>query len=446
MSGGVRRAVRCGTLSRNAQVPQRPDGRTENSVRVTPAPADPGLLRRRAERLGHRLRDLAFRDPVAGPAPAAQNPTISPADGPVVQRAVGFEFETGWLVYERSLPPSSVPKGFRPPPPKPLKKKDRVATMRGFKVEADEAAGGLAELEFIVHPPVTVAPDNEDHLDFIMSYIEIFGRDLLKKGLSQEVFGLEEVTGQGGHAKFLIRKGDDELKAGPQVTSGISLEKVAEIGSKKGLPESFARSVMTIGSITASIDEAALDELLPEKGMSAQLRGLLAFLVSVLWGGEQGGLEYPKQITDVFLLGRTDAASMFRLLPTEERETYSRGDGPWKFVRLVLTAAGVPDEGDVPVIVKGVRPHVGAEYTPVGPTRAKWLFFLTQGFDLLSHEVNEEFESMGELGAKTEPVGSQRKEAPIFELRGAQTTKIPLPEWKPFALQTFRFLIGLEED
>lgn len=425
---------------------------TKNRSGASPGPDCPETRQRRAERLGHRPDDFVLRREdaagLSGPTESAGLALLPRTEAPVVQRAVGFEFETGWLVYGRQMPLPHL-RGRPPNPdldPKPLKKKDLVTAMGGFKVEADEAGGGLSELEFIVHPPVPATESAESQLDFTMSYMEIFGSDLLGLGKTKSFFGLDEITGQRLDARFLIKKGDDELKAGPQVTSGVSLEKIPEIGTKKGIPEGFKRSVMTIRSITSGIDEAKLEGLAPEGGLSPQLRGLVSYLVSLLWGGESGGLEYPKQIADVFLLGRTDTPTMFRLLPGEEKDFYSSGKGPWRFIDLVLTAAQLEGQGDLPVIVKGIRPSFDAPYQAIGPSRAKWLFFLTQGFDLLSSEVDEQFESLGELRAKTEPVGPEEKEAPIFEFRGAQTGKIPLKDWKPFALDTFRFLLDLEKD
>lgn len=363
---------------------------------------------------------------------------VSAAEPGAVQRAVGYEFETGWLVSEQLSPLHEK---------KSLKKKDQIAQMRGFSVEADEAAGGASEVEFVVDPPVAVHPTAREDLAFTMNYIEIFGTDMLRAGAASPTFGLDEITGRQADYKIQIEKGDEALAAGPQVTSGISLERIAAIGKLgERMPGGFGRSVRTIESITATIDEANLRAFLPDGVMSDKLRGLVSLLVSLIWGGQNRGLEYPKQIADVFLLGRTNLAATFALLPEADRTFYQQGRGPWKFVDLVLTAAGVPGTEDTPLIEHGVRPQLGAQAKPIGPTRGKWLFFLTSGFDLLSREYNEEFESMGALGSRTEPVGPRREQAPIFELRGAQTTKIPLRDWKPFALAVFDALLSLESD
>jgi hypothetical protein len=381
----------------------------------------------RAQRLGHRPE--AFAPPAA--------PLLSRAPSHALQRAVGYEFETGWLVYEQALPNSSQVKS--------MKKKDKVASFSSFRVEADEAEGGLSEVEFVVDPPVEVQAGGRESLEFTMNYIEIFGGDMLNAAAGNGFFRLNDITGRQTDRRFLIKKRDEELRAGPQVTSGISLEAIAEIGKTKGgknLPEEFGKSVRTIQSITVTIDETDLRDQLPEGTMSPPLRGLVSLLVSLLWGGEQK-LEYPKQIADAFLLGRTDLARVYSLLPAETREFYRRA--PRTFVGMVLKAAGLPDSEETPVIVHGVRPSLESGFVPIGPPRGKWLFFLTQGFDLMSRELDAQFESMGELGRKTEEVGPQHKEAPIFELRGAQTQKIPLPAWKPFALTVFDYLLELEK-
>ncbi len=69
----------------------------------------------------------------------------------IIQRKVGFEFETGWYVQRE-------PRGkiSKQPLGKWLKKKDAIGRRDrdGYKMEADEAEGGKSEVEFIVHPPV----------------------------------------------------------------------------------------------------------------------------------------------------------------------------------------------------------------------------------------------------------------------------------------------------
>ncbi|HYP38834.1 MAG TPA: hypothetical protein VEX13_00600 [Chloroflexia bacterium] len=376
----------------------------------------------------------------------------SPVQRVFIQRAVGFEFETGWLVKEaEGKLPTAIGRGKHSSSSggmgsyKNLKKKDLVASGAGFRVEADEALNDQSELEFVVDPPIEATKGNEDGLYEVLTGVTLFGAHLLDAGNGRSAFTLDKATAKREHEKFLIIKADNELKAGPQVTAGISLEKISEIGAPQGgasLPDQFnSPTIGTVKSISTTIDEAKVAHLLPGKSMSPQLKGLLTLLTSYLWAGENK-IEYPKQLADVFLLARTDFAQLFRMLPEEEKDFYHKK--PELFVQLGLTVSGHDGAGDVKVISRGIRPRPEAEPVAVGPGRAKWLFFMTQGFDLLSKACSEEFESMGEFGRKTEKVGTQQKDAGIFEFRGAQTKKIPLLEWAPFAMQVFKYLINLE--
>ena len=424
-----------------AHVIQQRQGRVKATTQAAGAPVnDDAALEREADAVGKK----------AARGEDVSSPSGTPQTSGVIQRAVGFEFETGWKVWEET--------GKNTSKFKPLSKKDVVGQYNGFKIEADEAGDGDAELEFIVHPPLEAVDMEMERLSFVMNYITIYGQDLLKAGKHKEIFRLMEVTGRRQDEKFLIKKGDDELKAGAQVTAGVSMDRLSEIGTARQgatLPEEFGRTVNTINSIRSTIEEAKVDELLPGP-MSPQLKGLLSVTTAYMWGGEQRGLEYPKQIADVFLLARTDFAQLFRMLPDAEREFYKKN--PRKFVTLALRVSGHEDAGDKPVIEHGIRPKPAASSSaaassapvapsvPVGPTRDKWLFFITQGYDLLSAEFDKDFESMGEFGAKTEAVGPQSKQAGIFELRGAQTIKIPLQAWGAFAGKVFRYLINLEKE
>jgi hypothetical protein len=63
----------------------------------------------------------------------------------------------------------------------------------------------------------------------------------------------------------------------------------------------------------------------------------------------------------------------------------------------------------------------------------------------------EDAESMGEFGDKTEGVGpgslagKGMTEAGIFEFRGAQAQKIPLLQWKKFAVDFLKYVITLHD-
>ena len=164
---------------------------------------------------------------------------------------------------------------------------------------------------------------------------------------------------------------------------------------------------------------------------------------------------YPKQITDSFLLARTDMAALFRLLPEEEQEVFKTS---WKLLLLLAMKAAGVQETDEPVIGKVWVDENYSGKKPIGPSREKWIFFIVNGYDLLSAahykdieteaaEVGKELESLGEMGKKTEAVGQSKTKGGIFELRGAALARDPLPllKWFGFADDVLDYFIALSE-
>jgi hypothetical protein len=396
-----------------------------------------------------QARRTAQREPVAAneqatalDAPAAGEVTTTEVGPALIQRDVGFEFETGWLVTKEENQQQ-----------KSLKKKDPVGAggYGGFNVEADEALNDASEVEFVLHPPLPVVRGGIAALSGVMDGIVSVGNQL-KTARSQggnQPFRLSTATGRQADDAWQITPGDADLKAGPQVTAGLLLSELSKLGENSQeapLPGGFNRTKMTAQSNTAAFAELDRSKVvLPDDEMSAELVGLLSVILSYLRAGESRGLEYPKQIADTFLLARTDLAQMFKMLPKKERDFFQMNGSHW--VNLVMQLAKAAEiEGDAKdrVILHGVRPNALAPFRPVGPTRELWLIYMYKGVDLLSGVLDDELESMGALEAKTEKVGAENKDAPIFELRGAQTTKIPLTEWKPFATQVYQYLFLLQ--
>jgi hypothetical protein len=352
------------------------------------------------------------------------------------------------------------------PPLKPFAKKDLIHSGNEFRVEADEAGGGKSELEFIIHPPIPTTSMAIASLAERMAPVYLFGAKLLSKA-SSEMFKLNMVTGQPADEKFVIHPADTSLSARPQVTAGISLENIPKLQfPQKGvsLPPQLDQTHVSAG--TASIDVDGAAEFLPKEFevMPPQLKGLLMPIGMYLYNGQRA-VSYPKQIADNFLLARTDCAGLFKLLP-EDLKTYFRKK-PEDFVKMAM-AAGCVDDPEAPVIGRVWKnennPSEGVE--PIGPSRRKWLYFITQGYDLLSGSHYKEFlnddmlsgaehkkmakelESLGELGKKTEPTKGEEKEGGIFELRSAALKKfgeghVPMLQWMPFVEQVLTYFKNL---
>jgi hypothetical protein len=444
----------------------------------------------------------------------------APVAQPVVQRAVGFEFETGWLVESQEKALGWDVKSAMPrPAPQPLRKKDLVYGREpGFRVEADEAEEGKAELEFIVDPPVAENFEGKKDLFLRMAHITKLGENLLRQEVKQDAkqdakdakqvakqdakqdakdakqdakqvakqdpnqevkqeakkFTLDAVTKNAADRKFVIQPRGIELAAKPQATAGITLPQVAALGlpqkgkgfspetgpqQAKELHPLFGTTIRQTDSYRTAVDEvlAQYDPAIllkrPGAVWSDSVRGFLMLLASYISQGVQA-VTYPKQITDAFLLARTDMAKLFRLLPREEQAFFRKN---WSILLIVGMFVAEDFDTEKPVIGQVWTSEAKREKKPIGPSRSKWVSSMVEGDDLLSAAHYKEIkaaagnlggalESMGALGRRTEPVGESKTEGGIFELRGAALARpIPLSQWFDFAVDVLDYFINLSE-
>lgn len=435
----------------------------------------------------------AFRLSGAGDTPQRSAPT-QPA---VVQRAVGFEFETGWLV-DQVMPGQK---------PVPFKKKDVVsgAAFDGFRMEADEAGDGLSEIEFVVRPPIEESPEGLKKLETVMAGMDRVGTRL-KEHYDEPSFLLKRVTNAPMDllTRVTPRKGDPELKAGPQATTGLDLA--------------------VVDRFTA-----------PPKKSSTYTRfdGFLALVQEYLTRGtgKGGALSYPKMIAEP-LLARTNFVGLLKLVEPEALQIYLQN--PERWVPDVLEKIGLSGLEDKDILARSVvddgdkdrhielrleideakeklswvkQQLVGLEgplkrleseirdYKPpifglfsfgptldelkgnfnnvskrkeelvdsqfdltrkisrlesakralekyAGLTVGQWLSGILAGEDRLTQV--RDAESLGEFGNRTEKIGpNQEIEAGIFEFRGDQAVKIPLDKWSDYAINFFRKILSL---
>jgi hypothetical protein len=372
----------------------------------------------------------------------------------MLERKVGFEFESGWLVHKKDAA---------------LKKKDPigVGSLDGYKLEADEADGGQSEIEFIVYPPVEESSEGSQRLADVMTRITQLGKKL-EKGASERLkqFPLGDVTGHQSENDYLITPTENaKLEARPQITSGLDMAKIGKLETiweqaKQAKTPAPAELEDSVRILRGKADQVAGSTA----GMSARLRGLLTVIAMYIESGANpypgaqlnavqshaATLNYPKQIGDV-LLARTDFARLFALLPEQERTRYA--NRPDDFVGLVLNAVdhdlGVR-RGD-PLFARGIRVHDKDRtqgITVPSLTVGDWLLGILQGHDHLTKV--KDAESMGEFATRTEPVGPARGEgafgrldAGIFEIRYVQGQILPLDRWAPFALECLSFITNV---
>ena len=183
--------------------------------------------------------------------------------------------------------------------------------------------------------------------------------------------------------------------------------------------------------------------------ISNEMKGLVTIAASYIKDAAlRPYVDYPKLITDSFLLSRTRFDTLFKQMP--EWRYFARNPTHW--VNLVMRVANL-DNPDSPVYTHGILrdANVSLEQAdPFGPTRRAWLEGMTKGVDLLSKATNAAFESMGELGDKTEMVATEDGKTftpgGIFEIRVGQTGSVEYKEWGAYALQAAQFLMNMQKD
>ncbi len=239
----------------------------------------------------------------------------------VIQRAIGFEFETGWLVDRVPLVKQEENEELKPGKPVPFKKKDLVsaANTDGFRLEADEAMGGRSELEIVIRPPVEENEGGFERLQQIMHSIEVLGDKLIKlHNTKGDPFPLSAVTEASEDDFTLVtpRKDDPKLSAGPQVTTGLRLEAVPAMLGKKANKQ--------------------LEE-------TPKFQGLIELIKQYVTRGtgKGGALNYPKIIAEP-LLARTDFVTLLGLVEEGVQKYYQENPKLW--VPEVLQLAGLPLE------------------------------------------------------------------------------------------------------
>jgi hypothetical protein len=182
-------------------------------------------------------------------------------------------------------------------------------------------------------------------------------------------------------------------------------------------------------------------------------------------------LNYPKRIADA-VLARTDFAKLFRMIPRYEQKAFIAAPQTWvKFVlATVPNHVGAKDS----VIERGiqvreddpasgiVKPNLTVENwllgmvpdkLPPAPGNMEKALGLPEKAPEAAPKSEDRLkalpdaESMGGLGNKTEEVGSGpfKSQAGIFEFRGAQSVKIPLDRWRPFAIEFQKYISSVHD-
>jgi hypothetical protein len=371
---------------------------------------DDAGLEREADQFGISSVNVAFTDK------SVPNTDVHTSN--ILQRKVGFEFETGWSVEAktRTIRDSdgwlglgfwregaynvmdSNEKRFTKEPQTdkegytPLKKKDLVYRGEGFHIEADEAGDGKTELEFVTEPF-----DDREKLKDVMNNVNNKGNELIKQS------NITPNITPFIMSNFRITPVDNDLCAGPQVTFGMALDKI-----RRYIPSQLDNNV----------------------NITNHINGLVSLIKHYIEYGKlaegKSPLLYPKKIAEP-MLARTDFAKLLNLAMIEDNlnkpnftldiwlEKFGNVDGQ-------LFGREIYEDYDRPT----------KSYTP-DLLILEWLTGIYNGTDKLAKI--KDHEGMGEYGSRTDKVNG--KDVGIFENRNEQGTKIPLKDWKSFALTQF---------
>ncbi|XWX03203.1 hypothetical protein VZO05_11895 [Aggregatilineales bacterium SYSU G02658] len=424
------------------------------------------LQRTVGNRAAQRLIETSFVQRQLGRAArnAPKKPTkIQQKAAPdVVQRAVGFEFQTNWGIVEK------VPKkgafGRTKSEYRPFNKGETLHHYQGYKLTADEAGTELgAEIEWVVDPPL---PDSLpiNQVDQLMQSLENLVAQFVALQ-NQDRFMLDSITGDPRDATIEVRPkiksaaNAQNMKANPQVTGGIRLDQMQTLFKQLGQPNTADPQHQHVLGLLTGMGGAGLmgssGAAADAVGGSDKLKGLATQLIAYLKAGSDPliqtmgfsagrAFDYAKLIGK--LMARTDFASQFKMLDPQERQPFEQN--PQTFVDLILNAAGMTGTDNTLVFERAIKnqagdPSKGVFNFPV--TRKDWLWMIVQGTDQLSSKAmpqwKDELEGLGALGGKTDSLASGERGV-VAEFRTVQQ-QMPYTQWRQFAIDVFAYLAQL---
>jgi hypothetical protein len=387
---------------------------------------------------------------------------------PVLQCAVGFEFQTGWQAY-REVRTQGGPSQRQELPKETALFGGRRSGL-GWTMETDGA-----EIEFVIEPPLenkAAVADVFGRLQFFLLKLEAAGRErpLITAAAYPDLFNVEH-----RQSKLVIvpephTSASSHISAQPQVTVGVRLSRIhllfEELG-RLGLEvrdPTFERDGLEslyFSKLYRDIGRRAF-EAGPVQGRapSPRLRGLMAMIVQYLRGGIAGGTRaYAKDMA--YAMARTDFATIFAGLPVTERSYFQQNPEAWVQYALQTAGLGAGSGGERLInqrISDGGARSLGSPTPPVELplTRAAWLRAMaapTQPRDLFTADATagdplytddqgkNRLRALGLLGSKQDTVG-HGKEGVIIELRQLRR-RVPWPEWSQLAHRIVDYMAEL---
>jgi hypothetical protein len=404
---------------------------------------------------------------------------------PVIQRDIGFEYETNADTYLAAAPITLAERQTNAMPvgSAALVKGDvLIANMNGLHAKADEGGiiGSNLEME-TDHFPETAAGRAGLHL--ALKNLERFCRLIDAKSANQPHFASGHLAAAFGGAAPVanryIRKTGGAISGNPQATVGVLLARIEqlmelivggpsvgpnaimgvgaappltrlELGAH-GAPADFIAVGNAPGLVRAGINAYVLAHGggLPVGFPSDRLIGLCSLMYSYINIGSGLAKTYAKQIAP--LMARTDFGSMFGAdIPVGENGFLSAGGGA-EFVNMwtQIIAAGVggglggPLIVNEPIVTAGLGLNISGNLTRLG-----WITNISQGVDQLttanfpSAPEQPHLFGLGGLGGTHDAGTGPGVNAPIFELRRMMQGMAP-HRFTEVAMGVFDYIVGL---
>jgi hypothetical protein len=390
---------------------------------------------RRAERASPQA-DAAGKRAAALPPPSCgigfvdrRAAAPSTASGHVVQRDIGFEYETNADTYlagkvltnvERQAPgfhaaaPLAVPPV--PPPARLIKGDVLVGNMDGLHAKADDGGPGLGSDLELETDPFPETPAGRVGLHRALKKLERFCALIdARSGVTPHLRSSHLAAAFGGVAPNPLRyiRASVNMNGNPQATAGVRLDRVEELMERtvggptagphapglgvpmarlelgaQSLPE-FQRVGDAPGQVRAGIVNYvagyAGGGVLPVGFPSDALVGLCSLLLTYIRGAG-GVLPYAKQIAP--LMARTDFGTIFTTdVPPNEQAFLSHSGGVRfrNLFRQILTHVGVVGGLTAPLFALEPQETAALGLNISGQlTRNAWLSGITQGNDRLT--------------------------------------------------------------
>jgi Domain of unknown function (DUF4157) len=391
----------------------------------------------------------------------------SAGDG-LVQRLVGFEFETDWGAHGIADPAQKDRSGQR------LQKHTVYKRGQGFTVQVDEASRGFnlpeyaglkRQIEFVVDPhPESIAGGRTLHHTMLALIAEA---KRLNKLRAKRKGGAKSFLYPGTNQNIWIFP-DAKVTASPQIharaqaTVGLTLAALYRFAGQTdaesrqttrttGWGISHAnRGLMLSGQNTDFVHAGAAAR---DRGLNPRLAGLVTLLASyikIFHSKSTKPADYVKGYLPILV--KTDFAAMFQQLLRKDQDYYQRN--PQEFLELVLGVVNDDPAFSVDRREQVLPDALVPEGDSLNLTLQQWLSWIPFGNDYFTRRHDKRLFGIGDLGDGAQQ-GKKLDKAPgrgqprtIMEFRGGSLGRGPSgtkgfltpEEWLEFAFDYYTLI------